>query len=458
MSFILAYLHPGEVAHSFHKSLLSMVMYDMAHGQKLAGLLYEECGSGRITDGRNTIVRKFLNTDVEWLAFVDADMGFEPDTFHRLISEADPKDRPIVGGLAFGQRKGADLPAGARRLQMVPTLYRWLDDGQVAGFAPMYDYPRDQMVACDATGAACFVVHRIVLEKLAETFPFPREWFDETIYKGQVFGEDMTFFRRAAEAGFGLHVHTGVKTSHYKTAYLAEETYPDPTDVDTYVVIPMKNRMDLTSRLLGQLREQGGYKKIFLYDNGSNRKTKNALSCLPDDVEVVDAEGWNIHQMWNHGLDEANRRSWPANVAILNNDIEIGDRFLEGLAKPLRSDPLIAAVCPNYDGRDGTGVAYTLDICADRYDGTGGLAGFAFMLKGEAGYRFPEQLQWWYGDSDMLATIQVAGSQAGIVLDTTCVHVDGGGQTGRWDDMEDVLAEDRAWYQAKWNIEQREAG
>jgi GT2 family glycosyltransferase len=248
-------------------------------------------------------------------------------------------------------------------------------------------------------------------------------------------------------------VNTSVKISHHKTTYLDEATAGDMTVHPTFVVIPMKDRLDLTLPLLDQLREQGGYDKVLLFDNGSSPETKAALAELDrPDVVVFDADGLNIHQMWNRGMDEAKRRAWQSNVAILNNDLEIGPNFLAGLAGPLRSDPLLAAVCPNYDGRGGSGIQYVEDICADRYDGMGGLAGFAFMLTSESGYRFPEKLQWWYGDADLMNTILYAGSRAGIVLDVTVEHVGGGGQTGKWSDptVRPLLDADRATHLAKW--------
>lgn len=452
-SLVIGWLHPGEVSTSFMLSMVRFQAYDLVNNQRLRGLIPEECGAARIQDGRNHVVEKFLRTDAEWLAFVDADMGFDADAFDQLIAVADKDERPIVGGLAFAQRKGPDTAAGARRFQSIPTIYQWVDDGAVAGCAPIADYPRDTLVKCDATGAAFFIAHRSVFEKLAEVFPQPRVWFDETIYKGQVFGEDITFFLRCKEHDIPLHVHTGVKTSHYKHVYLTEDTYQHPSTIPTFVVVPMKNRMDLTRRLLDDLEAQGGYERIFVFDNGSNQKTRNELDTMRRDrVTVVDADGWNIHQMWNRGLDMACAASWPCNVAVLNNDLHIGPDFLDGLAGPLRADPRLAVVSPNYDGRDGGGVEYVDDMCAGRYDGTGGLAGFAFMLKGEAGYRFPEELQWWFGDNDMLSHVLYAGSKAGIVRDVTVEHVDGGSQTGEWetDEMRDLLVKDRAWFDAKW--------
>lgn len=432
-----------------------LMVHDLTGRQRLRGFFAEECGTSRIIDGRNSAVRKFLQTDIEWLAFVDSDMGFEPDTFDRLIDAADPDERPVVGALCFGQRKGPDGPAGSRKFMPVPTIYRWLDEGVTAGMAPMYGYPKDSLVRCDATGAACFVVHRSVLEQVHGRFPYPREWFDETLYKSQVFSEDLTFFLRLRELGVPLYVHTGVKTSHYKHTYLEESTVGDLTDVPTFVVIPVKNRLDLTRPLLRQLAAQGGYDGIFVFDNGSNRETRNWLeTCDVPGLEVFDAAGANIHQMWNAGMAEALSRAWPCNVAILNNDLVLGDGFLSGLGRALRSDPLVAAVCPNYDGREADGLVYTDDTCGGRYDGSGGFAGFAFMLKGEAGYRFPEELNWWFGESDMLMAVQAAGSKAAIVPDVTVEHVDGGSQTGDWDDpeMRELLAADRAWFADRWQV------
>lgn len=454
-TYAIAYLHPGDVSTSFFKSCMAVWPYDATHHRRFRGWIEQQCGASRVIDGRNDAVRQFLATDIEWLAFVDSDMGFDPDMFDRLIDAADVDERPVVGALAFANKSGGEGPFNSHRFVQCPTIYRWVDGPDIqAGVAPMYDYPKDTLVECDATGGACFVVHRRVLEQIAGDFEFPREWFDDTIYKGQVFSEDITFFLRVKNAGFPVYVHTGVQTSHHKPTYLTEDSVGDLAAVPTYVVVPFKNRHDLTSRLVHDLQRQGGYRKIVLCDNGSNRTTKNWLSTLADpNVVVLDCDGWNIHQMWNAGIElgaaECRDRF---NVAILNNDIEIGDGFLDGLGTALRADPTLAVVGPNYDGRGGTGIDYVQDICAGRYDGTGGLPGFAFMLRGEARYRFPEQLSWWYGDNDMVATVVSAGARVGIVKDVTVTHVDGGSQTGVWDDpeMKVLLDADREWFEAKW--------
>lgn len=457
---IIAYLHPGEVSYSFMRSLMGLMSWDLTHGQVLRGFEVEECGAARIIEGRNSAVRRFLRTDAEWLLFIDSDMGFEANALDRLLAVADPVERPVVGALCFGQRKGPESVANSRMLTPVPTIYKWVDGIKQAGFAPVYDYPKNRLVQCDGTGSAFILVHRSVYEKLnSGAFPFPREWYDDTIYKGQVFGEDLTFCKRVTELGIPIHVDTSVRTSHYKHTYLEEGQVGDITHAPTYVVIPFKDRMDLTGPLLADLRRIGGWDGIFLMDNGSKRPTKNWLSTIDDpSIVAFNCEGMNLHQMWNLGMAEACRRSWRCNVTFLNNDLRLGDDMLDKLATALRSDPLLAVVSPNYDGRDGSGVEYTDQLCAGRYDGTGGLAGFAFMLRGESNYRFPEDLNWWFGDTDMLMSVLHAGSMAGLVLDATVEHVDGGSQTGDWaaPEMQALLEQDRQWFAAKWLPEREE--
>lgn len=457
-SLVVAYLHPGEVSHSFHRSMRGLWQHDATHHRRLVAFVEQECGAGRITEGRNDAVAKFLRTEGEWLAFIDSDMGFDPDAVDRLIDAADPVERPIVGALAFGQRKVGLGPAGATRVQQFPTIFRWVQGPQLAGTVPIHNYPPDTLVECDATGGAFFIVHRTVLEHLAAEHPRPRQWFDEMQIGEQVFGEDLTFFHRCRQLGYPIHVHTGVRTSHRKAVYLSEETQPRQNAIPNIVVIPMKDRLDLTMALVDQLAEQGETTAVLIYDNGSSEETRDQLKgwrCPPGigQLAVFDATGQGIHDMWNRGLGMAAAGAQQVNVALLNNDIKIGPNFLSGLARALRSDPLAAVASPNYDGRDpqGADVQVVRDICAGRYDGTGGIAGFAFMLKGEGGYRFPHELTWWYGDNDMMCSAAAAGMHGVIALNVQCEHIDGGSQTaGDWSDHAAVLEKDREWFVAKW--------
>ena len=158
--------------------------------------------------------------------------------------------------------------------------------------------------------------------------------------------------------------------------------------VNRYAVIPVKNQLHYTQGIVTQLLEQGEAEKILVIDNGS---TDDTLEWIQQQrVAVLLGDGLNIHQMWNLGLEMV--RAWegdcPHDVAILNNDLRIGEHFLSLLSWALRSDFRIGVVGANYDGRHFAGDTQSVrGVCGGRYDGTGGLPGFAFMIRGEEGYR-----------------------------------------------------------------------
>jgi GT2 family glycosyltransferase len=295
--------------------------------------------------------------------------------------------------------------------------------------------------------------------------PFPcfefaawRRTDDDGVEHLDIMGEDYTFCFRAAALGFPATVDTEIEAGHNKTvtftsahfwAQVPEHAIPSKN----YAVIPVKDGLKMTKNLLAQLEEQGHVAGVLVIDNGSGPETKAWLA-RQSFAEVIEMPGAGIHAMWNAGAEWACSRWRKPNIAFLNNDLELGDAMLGKLGMALRSAPELVAVCPNYDGRPGEGVTQLQGICADRYDGSGGLSGFAFMVKGELfdQYRFPEDAMWWYGDNDLTLTLDAMGAAYGMAHDATVVHLDGGGKTGTWDDpkMQAQLAKDRAAFMAKW--------
>jgi hypothetical protein len=96
-------------------------------------------------------------------------------------------------------------------------------------------------------------------------------------------------------------------------------------------------------------------------------------------------------------------------------------------------------------------------------DGTGGLAGFAFMVKGELFDHglplFWEELELWYGDNDFAANVESLGGMLGIVKHTTVEHIDGGSKTAgdgkkrlRSPELEAMAARDRVRFEEKWSV------
>ena len=235
---VLGFLDDGHWSASFGLSLRDLCLTDVLGPQHIVRERGRELrqmpGTGGIAEGRNEVARAFLDTtDGDYLWFVDTDMGFAPDTVQRLVRSADKYARPVMGGLAFAQRRTrTPLPTNlhAPTFAIVPTCYAYAETEDEVGFVPIRDYGRDQVIKVAATGAACLLIHLHALGKIRKACG--DAWFDPITHptglKGgrRVFSEDLSFCVRCQSVDIPIHVDTAVKTSHEKGGiYLTEDLY-----------------------------------------------------------------------------------------------------------------------------------------------------------------------------------------------------------------------------------------
>lgn len=484
----------GNPEASFLRDMLFLEVWDAKHNQVVVnGGSYMQKHGANVAHNRNQLVKIFLEGGWEWIWFVDDDMTFEPDILDRLLEVADAKERPILGALCFSYHQGRDR-------EVVPTIYQIGEKDGEQKLLSAIGYPRDQLIRVVATGTGCLLVHRRVFVELAKRWQTPWPWFNWTEWghsfsswgkipgtdvdyagPGDHISEDITFCLRAGSPHgnradfdpdtaetFPVHVDTRIKCGHRKTVTIDESEYDRRHPFQhglppTFVVIPVKGQHEYTESLLRQLAAQKGYAGIFVYDNGAD--TDPYEGYVPDDCQVFPAPGLNIHEMWNLGVRESLKQHATANIAILNNDLNIGGKFLEGLAEALRAYDQLWAVSPNYDGRTMEhDIQAVKGIAAGRMDGTGGLAGFAFMVKGELFTRglplFDESYELWYGDNDFVLTVESLGGICGIVGAVTVEHIDGGSKTAgdgtsrlKSQELRDAAARDKKRFEEKWLVE-----
>lgn len=418
----VSYPHPDEVNAKFMRCMLHTWRLDAMpltrpDGSRVGGhlrimdggaLLAVECGAV-IARGRNQVVREFLKLDADWLWMIDTDMTFEPSVLEDLIAAAHPTLRPIVGGLCFSYMREESR-------KFWPTLYAWVPGSE--RLRRLTQYPADTLIPVAATGAACLLVHRTVLEKMAERWPPPRPWFDETPFydsdesgnailsSGDEYSEDISFCLRAQAAGFPVHVHTGIRCGHVKSfevdetlfiqesAIMAEAIKPS---LPTYAVIASRSRPEMLATLRAQL--DGQVTGTFVFDNGYETPPPHSL----------EAHGWGLHRMWNEGLamgeDAADGR--PFNVLVINDDVEVPMELCAQLEAALRVSDDHWIAYPNHRELDippGEAARTVSDHMAGQT-----IPGWCFMLRGEAGLRFDERFSFWYGDSDLEQQVKAAG-------------------------------------------------
>ena len=231
MSVLVGLCHPAtSIAPQFRRCLTAVYLRDAARSRRIVGELDHE-SSANISAARNRIVREFLAWPgrPDWLWLVDADMTFANTILDRLLQTADPKERPIVGGLCFGVRpvqfdgKERFNPVLATPLELFPTVYLFGEDGVMQHWMV---YPIDDVVQVHSTGAACLLIHRSVLADARwkeDGHPFP--WFREAVLHGQTCSEDQFFCIKAGSLGFPIWLDTAAKTGHVKTFVADEDLY-----------------------------------------------------------------------------------------------------------------------------------------------------------------------------------------------------------------------------------------
>lgn len=259
-----AYVHPAEVAHSFHRGFAMLLAYDMQHDGCIArgGFNAVRYGSGGIAAARNKAAAAFLDhpqfAECEWLFWLDTDMGFTPTVLNDLLTVADPETRPIVGGLCFAQEEEIDDGMSGFVTRAQPTIYvpKAKPDG-TPGFARARHFPVNELIAVGATGSACILIHRSVFTKIRDKYG--DAWYDEFHDSaGAPISEDLSFCVRARTVGADIFVHSGIRTSHLKKQWVQERDFweqrtPRPATERVAVLIPALSRPDNVRPLVESL-------------------------------------------------------------------------------------------------------------------------------------------------------------------------------------------------------------
>lgn len=280
---------------NFTSSYGPTLAYDIGGRQRLlrgGGINFKLAKSYDVALARNECVADFLKSNVEWMWFVDADMGWEADALEQLLAVADSQERPVVGGLAFGYtptQDGMHEANGHLRFPF-PTIYdlRETDEGEV-GFRVRWGYQAAVPQPCDATGAAMLVMHRSVLEAVREKHG--DNWFTRTQHPRAKdrWGEDTSFCIRVRTLGLPVFVHAGVRTSHLKPIYVSESTYvtqvlAPPADEEVDVIVPVMGRPQHAEPFMRSLRASTGLAYVTAVAHEDDQEAIDAWQAAGADV------------------------------------------------------------------------------------------------------------------------------------------------------------------------------
>lgn len=161
-----------------------------------------------VDSNRNSIVKKLLGTDNEWLLTIDSDIGPPPMVLEELLSHG----KKVVGAVCWSSMGGEEGGRWESFGIPYPVVMSknpkggWNVDRKTVASGK-------RLVECDAGSTACLLLHREVLEAIEP--PWFRLQYDENGVCNA--GEDFTFFDKVKAKGYGVYVDLALQCGHYKT-------------------------------------------------------------------------------------------------------------------------------------------------------------------------------------------------------------------------------------------------
>lgn len=298
----LAFVYPNTRTATFDDCREQLLAFDRAHDRVFDhawSRISARVGTIGLIAARNDVAAAFLASESDWLLWIDSDMGFEPESAYRLLAVADPVERPIVGGLCFVNREVAHDGMFGFRTQPLPTIYDWVEDADgTPRFLSMPLYPVNTLLRVRATGSAFVLIHRSVFERMAaaavESARFGAPYDQVRGPDGKLLGEDVSFCVRAGELEIPIHVHTGVRTTHFKHRWLGETDHwrafnPPPATDETAVIVPVMRRPENAQPFMTSLRASTGLATVYAIADDDDPETAEAWAAAGAQVVVGDA-------------------------------------------------------------------------------------------------------------------------------------------------------------------------
>ncbi len=342
--FLATPAYDGKVVPQFGESLKASlrVLRDAeipAHWECLSGCCY-------LPIARNKLVKKFLESGMSDMVFIDADIEWSPDDLLRLLSHpvdmvagpyrhktweetypiwyrTDKYHRPVVGGLS-GLIECWSVPTGF--LRMTRRVFELIDNHYGEDLEVDEFNPESELIGSY------------------------RNYFDTVKRNRQWFGEDVNFcWRWAIEMKMPLWVDPEIILSHWGTAgngapiarrgsyheYLsklpggANDCGYHENKIDGYTIVDELRWLYLKAMEMGSVVEVGSY---------LGRSSHALLSGCPGTVTCIDSwmplkweEGddeWKAEERYQHFL--ANTAQFPNRAVLRKPSIEAAAMFIDG--------------------------------------------------------------------------------------------------------------------------------
>lgn len=212
-------------------------------------------------------------------------------------------------------------------------------------------------------------------------------------------------------------------------------------------VIPARDRHQMLADCVRSVADQ--VDRVIVVDNQSTPPLDTLDLGYRSAVVSAPMDPPNISALWNTGLALADGSALAEfathwDIIVLNSDVIVPPGWVEILSAAMRSTSAVLAY-PDQHG----GSRQILHTKAGPIDLRQRITGYAYILRGEAGLRLDETMQWWFSDDDIDWRAREAGG-ALLVPGIPVQHREPNASTNARPELSEQTLKDRDTFARKW--------
>lgn len=205
---------PQEVPYQLISNILSLISYTKENVPNLETVSFMAQAGVRTDRNRNLILSKALEKSIDYIVWLDADMLYPADMVVKYLKWK----FDVIGCLYFKRESPFDTVAFIKNPRKNPNK-------PYASVHPP-DLQEKTVIEVDGLGFGGMMVNMKVYDKLGD-----KKWmkygdnFHLPFEATNKLSHDLEFCKTAQEAGFKIHLHTGVKPGHIATRIVTEDDW-----------------------------------------------------------------------------------------------------------------------------------------------------------------------------------------------------------------------------------------
>lgn len=161
--------------------------FDVEVGFHIGSLVY---------DSRNKLAERAINSDCDYILWLDSDMTFMPDTLDIMVKELEDNNYEILAGMYY-----------RRRPPFTPTLFKELRIMPTGTVAREFDEIPEEIFEVAGCGFGCVLMKRNVLWNVLCNHGYMFSPIDNV-------GEDLSFCWRARMCGHKIYCDPTIALGH----------------------------------------------------------------------------------------------------------------------------------------------------------------------------------------------------------------------------------------------------